>query len=417
MRTRLARGSSSDSTTTGIERPPKLYSQYRDRHGAACGDFDNDGDDDLFITQGAKRGETGGIKFDAMLSNQGEFTFEEITARSGTRNTHGRARLPTWVDYDLDGLLDLYIGNFQSGNVLNRNRGDVTFEDVSAWSKIGIVESTHQAWSDFDADGDPDLVLVWPVKAFRNDGVDGFTDVTAQLGFTRHRVGTPSSIVWGDFDNDTRMDVFIVSRRGDSKLYRNETGGFVPLPSRFGPEDEDERRGARAGDIDNDGDLDLILVSVGALYFLENVGSGVFKLRELAVDPEFRPGKGADIALGDYDGDGYLDLAVNGDDGKRLLRNTGAGNAWLKVALEGNPSNRSGFGARITARAGALGAVVREHFGAVGVFKSVGCGPVHLGLAKANSVDLEIRWPSGIVQAMKGIGVRQTITVNEPGER
>ncbi len=234
---------------SGLQKDGWLYPQQKDRHGAACADFDNDGDLDLFITHGAKRGETLGTKSDELLVNQGDGTFVDISSQANTRNTMGRARTPVWLDYDRDGWLDLLIGNYISPNVMLRNLGDGTFADVT--TEIGLAQegSAHPAWADLDLDRDPDLLAVWPVDLRHNESGRAFAQVPAASGPNRPRVSSALGVAWGEFNGDSLLDVFISSgtaNAGDSRLFDNESGGLKARPVELGMDSNEGAAGAAA---------------------------------------------------------------------------------------------------------------------------------------------------------------------------
>ena len=123
-----------------------------DRHGAAWGDFDNDGDQDLFITLGAARGKTLGVKTDQLYRNEGGGYFLNVTTLGGVANASGRGRSVNWVDVDNDGYLDIFVKNTQTRNVLYHNNQDGTFTDTAAAAGIADAPGTVSAWADYDSD-------------------------------------------------------------------------------------------------------------------------------------------------------------------------------------------------------------------------------------------------------------------------
>ncbi|MEZ4679191.1 MAG: FG-GAP-like repeat-containing protein [Caldilineaceae bacterium] len=225
-----------------------------------------------------------------------------------------------WADYDSDGDLDLMVIGGALGvpkSALYTNEAGTFVENSTA--NFAPVSSGDVAWGDYDNDGDPDLVLTgssggsnFVARLYRNNGDGSFTDIAAPL--------TPvsqSAVAWGDYDNDGDVDLVLTGFTYESgsngyatRLYRNDAGSFVRVNTPF----VNINSGAVAwGDYDNDGDLDLALVGsrgfqsyVGALY--RNQGDGTFVDSQIALATLWQPA----LAWGDYDGDGYPELLLNG---------------------------------------------------------------------------------------------------------
>jgi hypothetical protein len=395
------------------------YPEQGDRHGLGCSDFNNDGWPDIHIAHGAMRGETLGVKRDELLVNRGGFRFDDVVPRAGTENANGRARIGLWTDFDSDGLVDLYAVNFQSRNVLYRNLGDGQFADVSA--RIGDgVDYNRAAWTDFDGDGDPDVLQVWPLQMLRNDGGERFVDVTADVGLRGIGVKLPFALAWRDFDNDGDPDVFVSARHSPGRLMVNEGGRFRAFDRALTwghVEDDSKGNGAVWGDVDNDGWPDLVLTrSTGVALFMNQRGRG-FEQVPFAENRGFDLGHGGEVALGDFDGDGYLDAAFNELGRNHLYRNVGGDRSWLAIQFDGRTANRMGFGARVRLEAeqadGSTLVLQRQYHGDNGSFRSVGCGPLHVGLGSADSADLTVRWPGGRVQRLDDVAVNRWIEVTE----
>ena len=396
-------------------KPEVFYPGSFDRHGAACGDYDNDGDIDLFFAQGARNGTALGLKHDALLENLGALKFRDMSEQAGTLNAFGRARTPTWVDYDNDGWLDLYIGNMVTPNVLYKNNGDGTFRDVTEIAGLGTEKGVRQAWADFDRDGWIDVLIVRPVSLYRNNGDGTFSDVTREAGLNPYKPGEAMAIAWGDYDNDGYPDLFITSKRpGENALYHNNGDGtFTRYEGGFGPDEGEQGMGAAWADVDNDGDLDLFVAGTKKLRWFENA-SGHFVERELGIDVE--PGERGDLSFGDYDNDGDLDMALASYARQYLFRNElDNGNSWLKLRFVGKRSNRLGLGVKVLVETNTGKSIYREYRGDGGTLFTTGCGPLHIGLGKATSACLIIQWPSGIRQRLENVGVNQTLTVEEHG--
>ncbi len=425
--------------------------------GAAWGDYDGDGDPDLYVTSDG----TG----NKLFRNDGPGMFTDVT--DGPLGDTYRSRAAAWGDYDDDGDLDLYVLNTaldsSADNKLLRNDGDGRFVDIPGVLLDGSRNDSGIAWGDYDNDGDLDLFVAGepsrlivnagdnafflatppavspslavavavfdydddndvdlylrfssvPHQLLRNDGAMTFVDVTSGP------LGTPGGgdggIAAGDYDNDEDLDLVVLSRTaGAAKLLRNEGGGtFVDAP------DVDLQLTnlicPAAGDYDNDGDLDLYLTrDLAPNRLLRNDGPAGF------VDGTSGPlgtvGSSRGAASADYDGNGNLDLYLASSASiRRLIQREAPGSHWLHVDLEGTFSNSSGIGARVRVLVTDLGVQIREIGAGTGCLAQDSL-TAEFGLGSATSVDsLEVRWPSGIVQTFGEIAADQRITIIEQG--
>ncbi len=178
-----------------------------DHHGAGFADFDNDGKLDLFVSLGAGRGLA--TKANHLYRGLGGNRFEDVAAKAGVTDPHGRSRSVAWLDFDRDGFLDLLIANSASPNRLFRNLGNGTFEDVSRASGIEDTTATRVAWGDVDGDGFSDVLLSGGTKnlvLLHNDEGVRFRDVTADAGLASPG-GWVQGMALGDFDADGRLDL------------------------------------------------------------------------------------------------------------------------------------------------------------------------------------------------------------------
>jgi hypothetical protein len=362
-----------------------------DGTGIAWGDYDNDGDLDLYLAQGNGQA-------NRLFQNNGDGTFSDVT--SGPLGDAGTTYGIAWGDYDKDGDIDLYIANFGTANKLFRNDGGGFFVDANGGTPLGDAgDGCGVAWGDYDNDGDLDLYLVngsfQPNKLFRNDGGGTFTDVTSPpLNDALFGIGA----AWGDYDNDGDLDLYLVNgNQGANKLFRNNGGGsFTDVTS--GPlGDASSGYGCAWGDYDNDGDLDLYLTNGGSPSnnkLFRNDGSGNFTDATSPILAVSSTGIG--VAFGDYDGDGDVDLYVahGYPNQNKLFRNEiGTANHWLHVNLVGTTSNASGIGARVRIVAGGV-SQIREVSGGSG-FCSQNSLTAEFGLGINLLVDtLQIQWPS-----------------------
>ncbi|MHB1309865.1 MAG: FG-GAP-like repeat-containing protein, partial [Limisphaerales bacterium] len=319
----------------------------------------------------------------------------------------------SWVDYDRDGFLDLYLAtggiDSKAFDQLFRNRGDGTFEKADSHYFEGTGDSQYACWADYDGDGDPD-VMVGSIanrsKLFRNEGGGRFSDVSAPaLPHTPGFIGA-----WADYDQDGDLDLL------SGRLFANDgQGGFVVKTGSEAP-----RNGIPTWvDYDNDGCLDAFVADYDTsrryLYRYDR-DSRTFqeaKLSGLSLDPMAN----ANFAWADYDNDGFQDLVVcSGASGvrNRLYHNNGNGNHWLLVKLIGTTSNRDAIGAKVRTRA-SIGGKTTWQMQEISGTPMVGERRAHFGLRNATNVtNLRIEWPSGTVQELANVAANQILTVIEP---
>ena len=372
-------------------------------YGGVSADFDNDGKLDLFVPREGKPG------FFYFNSGDGTFTasqFQSVNPWSVSA-----------VDYNRDGLLDLYISN---AGLLFRNNGDRTF--TRARSVGG--GSAGAAWADYDDDGWLDVFCAsGPSQMFHNDGTGGFVAVTNLATQTSAIVGA-----WGDYDNDGRVDLCAASFGGTTYVYRNLGNGHFER-AQIGQTIQGYYNGAAWGDYDNDGFLDLFLTYYGSDHgnqLFHNNGDGTFTritTGSIVKDLPIAGGLSYNGFWFDYDNDGFLDLFVpNGNDAGTamtanfLYHNNGNKNAWLKVKLVGTTSNRFGVGAKVRVQAKYAGQVrwQRRDITAGDIYNGNNLD-AHFGLANATNVmTLQVEWPSGTVQVMTNVLANQVLTITEP---
>jgi hypothetical protein len=400
---------------------------------ALFADVDRDGDSDLLVS-------TGRASSPQLFDNVGGGRFTDVSDTSGLDPLYGLVTVP--LGFDRDGWIDLLGGgDIRDGFTLKRNRGDGTFEDASAGSGLDAWKTGGDLLGqfltfDYDDDGDSDVLLLARVSPiprrapalFRNEGDGTFSEVTSAAGLETSRLPGIGGCA-GDYDNDGDLDLFITGRGGlfdqqRNALYRNNGDGtFTDVIGDAGDLAEGGASGLWTGnsffDYDNDGDLDLYVTNEGfqalrsnSLY--RNNGDGTFSL---VTDLAFRTGaapSGAVAAVFDYNDDGALDIYAprgaigEGGRGGFFENLVGLANHWIKIRLDGTVSNRDGYGARVTVETPA-GRQVRE-------MNDTPDDPhvLHFGLGDAASIDqLEVRWPSGLVERLRDVEADQTLELWE----
>jgi FG-GAP-like repeat/ASPIC and UnbV len=413
-------------------------------------DYNNDGRLDVFIPRGAWLPYA--IR-PSLLRNDGGGKFTDVTKEAGMLEPVN-SNAACWADYDNDGWLDVFIGCERQPNLLYHNRGNGTFEEVSA--RAGLRENSQlqfckgTTWLDLDNDGYPDLFLNnlgGAAKLFRNNRNGTFTDVTSEMGIDGPQHGF-SCWTW-DYDNDGWLDIFATCYdrsvqdvvKGllgmphslhSNRLFRNLGGkGFDDKTKEAGLDMVFATMGSNYADLDNDGFLDMYLGTGDPSFatlvpnrMFKNVGGSRFsEITGTSGTGHLQKGHG--VACGDWDRDGDVDVfietggAVNGDKFHDVLfQNPGQGNHWLTVKLIGKKTNRAAIGARIkVVTSGENPLTVHRH---VSSGSSFGANPLQqtIGLAHSKKVAvLEVHWPtSGTTQVFRDIPVDQAIEVTEFAE-
>jgi hypothetical protein len=424
--------------------------------GAAAADYDNDGHVDLFVA---------GVRQNQLLHNRGDGRFEDVTARAGIASGEWAAAAG-WFDYDNDGRLDLLVVNYVQWapdvnrfcgdqargvrtychprffqglpNRLYRNRGDGTFEDVSA--KVGLTAHVGKgmsvAFADFDHDGRVDAFVTndtVPNFLFHNNGDGTFRDIALLAGVAVPESGRPVSGMGTDaqdYDNDGWEDLQFTALAGETfPLFRNDGhGSFAETTQSSGL----ARLTAKlsgwcsiAADIDNDGRKDIFTANSHAndrigesqtvawkqanTLFL-NDGQGRF--HDATADSGLAAAVAAHRGCGvaDFDGDGRLDVVVLvlGAQAELWQNQSAADNHWLIVRLAGTKSNRDGIGARVI-----VGNQLRTMTTSEGYASSSHAG-LHFGLGAAAEVSsIEVQWPSGTRQVIPDVKANQVLHVTE----
>jgi hypothetical protein len=384
-----------------VEATPVALADPSDNRAAAWGDYDGDGDLDLYVsTWGPNK----------LYRNDGGGDFIDVTEAPLDDASIGNTA--SWADYDNDGDLDLYLVN-NGPNRLFRNDGAAGFADVTSGALGDSSLGMGMGWADYDNDGDPDIYIAnrgAPNLLLENLGGDVFADATTPvLEVPEHSGGA----AWGDCDNDGDLDLFVTTD-GPDRLFRNDGGTFTDISSVV-MSSEGAGRGAAWGDYDNDGDLDLYVAnSDGRNVLWTNDGAGGFETwacgDQIVADERSSFG----TAWADYDEDGDLDLYVVNNGSNSLYRNDLApGDHWLDVSLTGVISNTFGLGARVSIVAEGK-RQMREISGPSG-YASQGPLAAIFGLGAEAIVDtLQVAWPaSGIVQTLTGVACDQRLEIVE----
>ena len=427
--------------------------------GAAAGDYDGDGWQDLYVTN---------YGTDILYRNNGDGTFTDATRKAGV-NVEGWSTCAVWFDYDNDGKLDLFVSSFvhfdrsqhrlcvdknvtqnyyciprifkPRPSYLFRNRGDGTFADVSRES--GIADSPGKSFgavaTDVNNDGLLDLFVAndtMPNFLFVNRGRGKFEEAGLEAGVAYGEAGKPRSgmgVDASDFDGDGWQDLFVANIDQEFfSLYRNQKElTFNDEPGEIAPSTQLlSGWGLKFFDYDNDGDPDLFLANghpddmvetkaarvkyKEPLLLFENTGKGYRNVsaRSGAVFARNFPARG--MAVGDYDNDGDADVLVsNNGEAPLLLRNEGGNNNhWLGLQLVATKSNPAGVGAVISWQAGG---VKRSRLKTAGGSYLASHDPREvLGLGAASKVEaVEIRWPSGVVDKLSNLSAGAYLKVVE----
>jgi len=384
--------------------------------GNSWGDYDNDGDLDLFVLDlGADN---------LFYQNDGNLQFIKIT-EGDIVNDGGWSHSCNWGDYDNDGDLDIFIVNGQNEkNILYTNDGNGSFNKITAGDMVNDTLWSHDcSWSDYDNDGDLDLFVVNSYgknnNLYSNNGDSSFAKVTS-AAIVNDTVWA-HSCSWGDFDNDGDLDLFVSNyenknnflyeNNGDTTFNKITTGEIV--------NDTSSSISSSWGDFDNDGDLDLFVAnSIGENNFLySNNGNGTF-IKIINGDIVNNGGDSEACCWGDYDNDGDLDLFVSNNENQNnfLYKNNGNTNSWINIKCIGTVSNTSAIGTKVKIKALIFGNHVwqmRQISGQTG-YASQNSLNANFGLADAALIDsIIIEWPSGNIDEYINIGSNQFITATE----
>lgn len=394
-----------------ITAPVNITDETKD---ATWVDYDNDGDKDLFVTvhNGINR----------LYRNDGNLNMTDVTLATFGVLQSNDSQGAVWGDVNRDGWLDLYVTNLSyEGNVLNNlwlNDGDGTFTDVTATSVTseGVIPTFDAFFFDYNKDGWPDLYTSNDKyensnHLYRNDG-GMFTDVSAASGTN---IAINSMNAGGaDYDNDGDLDLYCSNTPEGNVCFRNNGDGtFTDVAGTNGTIFNRVGWASTFFDFNNDGWKDLYVSAMSdniasehnALYI--NQGNGTFTepLRNMGGLGGSDYGSSLSHAIGDFNNDGRLDIAVSQvlSYPHLLWRNDETDtNNWIKINLSGVTSNREGVGSWIEIWAGNAYQCQYTHC-SMG-YLGQNSGNYHFGLGTATSIDsLKVTWPSGIVDKLVNI--------------
>jgi hypothetical protein len=436
--------------------------------GVAIGDYDNDGWPDIYVVNVTKN---------QLFHNNHDGTFTDVTDKAGVGGgmLDGKKMWSVsaaWVDYNNDGLADLFVSNYCKWevnkdpvcgpnpntraychpknyaplpNTLYRNNGDGTFTDVSV--ETGIHKFSGKGMgaviADYDGDGFMDIFVAndnHPNFLFHNIGGKRFEEVAFESGVAYSQSANAISGMGADFkdvDNDGRPDIWHTAIENESfPLYQNRGDGqFWEITNQSQLIPTRNMSGWSNGifDFDNDGWKDLFVARGNVLdnvaqfsnrkyeepnAVFRNLGKGKFQDVSVQAGPDFQKAAAhRGVAFGDLDNDGRIDAVVSVLNGKaeyfhNITRNE---NHWILLKLVGTQSNRMGLGAQIRVTGEDGSKQYNEGTTATG-YACSSDSRVHFGLGKSKTIrEIDVTWPSRVHQTLRDVAADQILTVTEPG--
>ena len=389
---------------------------------ATCVDIDNDSDQDILVTSLYGPNE--------LYKQVRKLKFKESARTLSLCTDFARSHTGIWSDVNNDGYIDLFVANEDSTNHLYLNNGAGIFRDVT--NKAGLYldrGGSSAVFGDIDGDGDEDLFVPRygaPNKLYRNDCsvncTDSvhFTDITEWSGVAgADSIARSSNGLFGDFDNDGDLDLFVTNSGQKNWLYLNQGDGqFLDFSDESGLASDGFTHMAVYLDADNDGDLDLFVCSREGNILYQNQGNATFvdsRLKNISFAKNYPSG----VATGDFDNDGDLDIYYSdGSNCSFFLKNATNDTNFIKIVLSCSRSNRDGIGSKLYMyRQGHLGDKayllgMRYVRGGDGK-RSMSSRIVHFGVPDGEPKDILIKFPSGIERKLFAITPGQQITVHE----
>ena len=432
--------------------------------GVCTGDYDNDGDADIYINNFGPN---------VLYRNNGNGTFTDVTQAAGVAVGPHVGAGASFLDMDGDGDLDLFVANYvgftfethqtshmngypayvgplqypPTANILFRNNGNGTFTDISAAAGIAELKGSGMGViaADYDNDGDTDLVVgndLRPNFILQNDGTGRFKEVGALLGMAYDFFGNvmgSMGVECADWNHDGWLDVYITTyQRQLSTLYQNGKGlSFTDVTRSTGAGTGTYPHvawGVGFVDFDSDGYRDLF-IACGHLidnvdsfddttsYLARNIvlrsnGRGRFEnVSDSAGDGLLPKLSSRGAVFGDLDNDGDIDAVIlNARREPTLLRNDSkTDHHWLQVRLQGTKTNRDGIGARVTVVAGDLTQIDEVHSGRS--YQSDFGKRLHFGLGARTRIDeVRVKWIGGGTDVLRDVGIDRLVTVVEGGD-
>ncbi len=380
-----------------------------------AGDLDNDNLPDLLLV---------GFKEIRLYRNAGKGEFKDVTAQAKFPAYESLSTSAAFADFDHDGDLDIFIAGFAdisdeksevndfpfplswnaAPNLLLRNNNDGTFTDVSAESKINQSKNAADGKSvaivptDFNNRRDLDFVVAnfqGKLNFFSNQRDDTFKDTAAEIGL--NKTGNWSCIAAGDVNKDGFTDFFFGTHFGwenkGDKQFLAISDGKGKFIIKDAPRGTDDATAAQFLDYDNDGLLDLLVSTGKGLLIARNLGDKFADAAAKVFVNSKTFANASRILSADFDGDGDLDLLV---DGQYLRSSGGGGNNSVNLDLQGRVSNKTGIGAKVILRSGSLAQQLESYSASPAPAPS----EIHFGLGKREKPDsIRILWSSGIVQS------------------
>jgi hypothetical protein len=395
------------SATSGIG--PALKSS-----SISAADYDRDGDLDVHITRWTEP--------DMLLRNEGGFVFEDVSSESGIDVVVGNHTGGGWGDYDNDGWPDLYVPDWGGVSLLYHNLGDGLFEEVAGSLGVDVDDPLFQAaFVDFDRDGDADLYLAsdrgtqcettgWQNHLFENVG-GSFVDITEPSG-TEACVDA-MCIAIGDFDDNRFLDFYVTNEPpGNALLLNQGDGTFDENAVEAGVSVYETGWGSVFFDFDNSGSLDLYVTNSNAPNVLFDNGSA-WPCNEIAAAMNVdTAGLSYTVASADIDNDGDLDLLLQNrfEPIRLFINHEGEVNRWAKFDVVGEGPSRYAIGANIDVRTGADWQI-REVIAGCN-YKAQNELVQHFGLGTAAAIDeVVVLWPGGATRTLFNLTANQVWTL------